>query len=195
MFVDEVQLSPNETVQTFALESFALQIQNVESGSFEGQVFTAKLGSVEEAMNISGLIDRDALVLVSLMEALANTTANLTASISIPETLFDDSPGNDTRGNQTVQRLSYSVFLTDSLFQSPEQAEEDLTIGTIIIAMRLRDTVNETLSEPVNITFQTSQVQHCSGNFALILPLGLLLHRKQGMQGVAVVYTGKKMVR
>ena len=154
-FQDEIVLSKNVTAPiVYAQKSFALQIQDVTTESFEGEAFNVDLGSFKEAIRLNTSIPQEAL-----QTAMA-VLANVTASISLPPSLLSDlQGGKEVSRDDAVQRLSYSVFLTDTLFQSPNQTAMNLSIGTIIIALRLRNvTVNQTLTMPINTTFRINNV-------------------------------------
>ena len=154
-FQDEIVLSENVTAPiVYARKSFALQIQDVTTHSFDGETFNVDLGSFEEALYLNTSIPEKALQ--SAMEVLANVTA----SISLPPSLLSDLQGGENiYRDEAVQRLSYSVFLTDALFQSPNQTASNLSIGTIIVALRLKNvTVNQTLTIPINTTFRINKV-------------------------------------
>ena len=162
-FQDEIVLSKNVTVPiVYAQKSFALQIQDVTTQSFDGETFNVNLGSFEEAIRLNTSIPEKALQ--TAMEVLVNVTA----SISLPPSLlFDLQGGEEVRRDEAVQRLSYSLFLTDALFQSPNQTARNLSIGTIIVALRLRNVaVNQTLTMPINTTFRINKVSGREGYIA-----------------------------
>ena len=134
---------------------------------------------------------------------------NVTASISLPPSLLSDlQGGEEVRRDDAVQRLSYSVFLTDALFQSPNQTARNLSIGTIIVALRLRSvTENQTLTMPINTTFRINEVSwigegYIISTILLVLPIiffikpcSLFMYtRKCKVPSQAAVYTGKLQV-
>ena len=154
-FSSSVPLSSNATNnrEVYTLDNFAIQVEDVDYNSFEGEAFSVDLGTVEEAINRTNEIDENRLV--TMMEALSNATA----SLQVPSTIFNDDAQNVT------QRLSYSVFTTDKLFQSEETASGDLTVGSIIVGVKVaprdgnttqRTTDNDTtmLEEEIVLTFQ-----------------------------------------
>ena len=159
-FQDEIVLSKNVTAPiVYAQKSFALQIQDVTTQSFDGETFNVDLGSFEEAIRLNTSIPEKALQ--TTMEVLVNVTA----SISLPPSLLSDlQGGEEVRRDEAVQRLSYSLFLTDALFQSPNQTARNLSIGTIIVALRLRNVaVNQTLTMPINTNFRINKVSGREG--------------------------------
>ena len=148
-FQDEVVLPSNITEPTiYAREIFALQVQDIDIKSFSGEVLNVNLGTFEEALQLSTSISEEALQ--TTMEVISNATA----SISLPSTIFS---GYQEEENQTV-RLSYSVFLLDALYQSTNQAAKNLSIGTIIVALRLGDTTVNQMQITLNTTFSVDEV-------------------------------------
>ena len=144
-FLDEVEinnLNATENTTTFIYQTFALQVQNIDPSSFEEQTLNVDLGSVKEAMNITGDIDSSALI--TAMQFLDNATA----AIHISEELFNYC----TTGNG-AQRLSYSVFLQDTLFRSNDPS---VRIGSLIIAGRLKCNVSRMAPVGVNITLRSA---------------------------------------
>ena len=141
----------NKTI--FALKAFALQIQTFDPEEYQGQTFSVDLGSVEEAVQLKQKIEQDNLI---TSDMVMNAVTDATASIQLPENLLENlDSGNLTSTNITSQRLSYSVFLSDTLFQNVNQSH--LKIGSIIVAARLKDTGNATLNTPIQTTFQTNR--------------------------------------
>ena len=137
----------NNGSKVFTRKRFAMQIRDIYIETFRGEIFSVDLGS-KENRNTSN-IPVEALQIHNTVDILANTTASITIP---PDFLTHLQPGvNQSMGSQ---RLSYSVFLTDILFQSPNQS-----IGTVIIALRLKNlTPNGTASLLVNNTFRLSEV-------------------------------------
>ena len=144
-FLDKVDInSTNTTSINFSYRTFAIQVQNIDISSLNGQTFNVDLGSVDEARNMMGDIDDSNLITrENVMEALSNATA----AIHISEELL-----NHCTPRLTNQRLSYSVFLFDSFFLSQNPNE---TIGSLIIAARLKCGSNTTVP-PINFTLLSS---------------------------------------
>ena len=128
------------TSSKFVRQTFALQVQSIDISSLNGETFNVDLGSVAEAMNITGNIEESNLITI---ENAVNALSNATAAIHISDDLLEYC----TRG-RTNQRLGYSVFLFDTLFRNQN---ENTTIGSLIIAARLRCGENST-HPPVNVT-------------------------------------------
>ena len=150
-FLDRVEIMNGSTNQTvFAFKAFALQVQTVDPAEYQGQTFSVDLGSVEETMKLEQKIDKHDLV---ASDMVMDAVTGATASIQLPENLLECfNSCNLTSTNTTARRLSYSVFLLDTLFQNVNQS--NLKIGSIIVAARLRDADNTTLSNSVQTTFQ-----------------------------------------
>ncbi len=96
--------------------------------------FSADLGEV------SGVETIDEGSLIKSNETLSNATA----SAEVPASIFE---GNDS------QRLSYSVFLLDSLFLTPETDCNDFAIVSVILSVNANISAAN-LSEGVLLTFQ-----------------------------------------
>ena len=149
-FLDKVKIDTMNTtgnITVFSYQTFSHQLQNVNCSSFEGQTFNVDLGSVEEAMNITGRIDNSALITV---ENSMDPLKYATAAIHIPKNLLEHcTPGENT----CTQRISYSVFLFDTFFRPQNSLKK---IDSLIIAVRLKCGENGTLPVAVNATFQSS---------------------------------------
>ena len=141
---------PNTTTATFTRKTYALQVNDIDTSNFQGQTFSVDLGSVKEAMNSSTNIREEAIDTVEGNKVLQNRTA----SVQVPVSVFQDLGQS---GGQ--QRLSYSVFVRDTLFQSSDENQSNLTVGSIIVAVRVNGTTaSGNLSTPINVTFQASEV-------------------------------------
>lgn len=148
-------LPPNITTpMVYARDTFALQVRNVNTESFNGETFNVDLGSFEKAVSLNTSIPEQSLRTV--MEVLANATA----SITVPREILSDIQNRGIRETDETQRVSYSVFLGDILFQSPNQTtRNNLSIGSIITAIRLRNVAaDHRLTVPLNTTFRISEV-------------------------------------
>ena len=145
----------------FAFETFALQVQQLNPAEYKGQVFSVNLGSLEEVRGNNRIIKQDALV-TSKLESVANVkheTVNegTTASLQLPDDLLEScSDVNSNTTSAAPQRLSYSVFKSDILFQNLNQSH--LIIGSIIIAARLKCADNATLNTSIQSTFQIDRM-------------------------------------
>ena len=142
-FLDEVEINTTENATFFFYRTFALQVQNVDPSSIDQQIFNVDLGSVEEAMNITGSIDASSLI--TAMELFNNATA----AIDISEEVLKDCYNTL---EESTQRLSYSVFLLDTFFRSQDPL---MKIGSLIIAARLKCGMNTT-NTLVNVTLRSS---------------------------------------
>ncbi len=106
------------------------------------------LGSVEDAANISGAIPPDDLV---TGDNPMDVSTKATASIQLPIDLFMSCGLSGAE-----RRLSYSVFLSDVLFQNETQLDKGLRVGSIILAPRLQ--CNKTLTTPITVSFRTNEM-------------------------------------
>ena len=135
----------NQTV--FAFKAFTLQVQTLDPEEYQGQTFSVDLGSVEETVMLEQKIKQENLITSDI------AVTGATATVQLPEDILDN---NFTRKlistSIHVHRLSYSVFLSDTLFQNTNQSH--LKIGSIIVAARLKDAENASLNTSVQTTFQ-----------------------------------------
>ena len=154
----------NSTQAVFAFETFALQVQQLDPEEYKGQTFSVNLGSLEEVREDNRTIEQDALVTSELElashetdnEGTRNSVAGTTASLQLPENLLDlCSDVNSNLTSVAPRRLSYSVFKSDILFQNLNQSH--LSIGSIIIAARLKCADNATLNTSIKSTFQINR--------------------------------------
>ena len=162
-FQDRVVLSDddNDTLQerVFAFETFALQFQEMDPETYEAQTFTVNLGSIEDISNISGKIPDESLIIQDTIIEIFN---NATASVQLPDDLLnhfvDCSELNTSIDNTTLtRRLSYSIFLSNALFQNTEVDQYEL--GSVIIAARMKlNCGNSTnLNTPIRATFAANK--------------------------------------
>ena len=148
-FTDNLAI-PNSTTVTFTRKTYALRMNDINPNNFQGQTLSVNLGSVQEAMSISSNIREESIETSSGNKAYQNRTA----SVQVPESVFRDL--GQTNGQQ---RLSYSVFVRDTLFQSSDKNQSNLTVGSIIVAVRVNGTSRDgNLSTPITVTFQASEV-------------------------------------
>ena len=156
-FLDMVVLDENKTEAVFGYEEYALQVQDIDPVDFTGQRFVVDLGSVEEALNSTRITKND-LNTTSLMSLVTNATA----SITIQKSLVNQTRHCRTEGlNSSQQRLSYSVFLSDILFQSFTLSQNKVANGSIIVSARLNCLESDVLDSPIQTTFRThSQVKN-----------------------------------
>ena len=107
-------------------------------------------------MNITQIKENELITSEVVMSAISNATA----SVSISRDLINGQDNCQSESsNSSQQRLSYSVFLSDILFQSLNQSQ--FKVGSVILSARLNCLANgsEYLSSPIQTTFRThSQV-------------------------------------
>ena len=137
--------------EIYALDNFAIQVQDVDRDSFVGETFSIDLGTVQEAISISEI---DQTRLITMMNALADATA----SLQVPATIFDSN--RQTGGPK--QRLSYGLFLSDALFQTEEIASGRFVVGSLIITLNLNysaeSAADQQMEDGIIITFQKAEV-------------------------------------
>ena len=154
LFLDMVNLETpdNSSKAFFGFDTYALQLQDIHPINFKGQTLTVNLGSVEDAMKLNGDINKESLMISEVaMEMLRNSTA----SVELPNDLLNSI---HECASVTIPelRLSYSVFLTDVLFQSP-QTQNKTDIGSLIVAVRLGCAENASSFSPLIVTLRTVQ--------------------------------------
>ena len=136
----------------FGYETYALQIQDLDPLEFNGQTFIVDLGSVEQTMNVTQIEKSDLIT----SELVMSVVTSATASISIPDSLITGTGMGNCQievSNSSQQRLSYSVFLSDILFQGFNQSR--FKLGSIIVSARLNCLGNDVLSSPIQTNFRT----------------------------------------
>ena len=151
---EAIPIPENQTRVVIPLRSFAVSVQEVQPADFEGQTFSAILGSTfefdeEEQINV------DSLVLEKRDEA--------TASISIPSGIFMSLPLSMVQ-NRTA-RITHSVFLTDLLFlrREREMGSQQLEVGSIIISAAITGNMTVSgLDPPIMMVFAKSPVSGVS---------------------------------
>ena len=142
--------------------------QQLDPKEFKGLVFSIHLGSVEEARENNRTINQGAIVTNKLELAtnlelqgekmgILNATSDTTALLQLPKDLLDSCSGVDNNLTSTIpQRLSYSVFKSDVLFQNFNQSH--LSIGSIIVAARLKCANDLTLNMSIKSKFQVDKM-------------------------------------
>ena len=138
----------SSNITIFSYKTFAFQVQNIDISRVTEQTLSAKLGSVEQAKTITGDIDSDLIT-------HKNDINNATAAIQISKQLLEH-----CSLGLINQRLSFSLFLFDTFFQSNDP---NMTIGSLIIAARLKCVSNTSLP-PINITLLSSEEVRLSYN-------------------------------
>ena len=157
-FQDSVVLASDNSTEnatnTFAFKTFAIQIEEIDPQMYEGQSFSMNLGSVLDTMNIDGNIPADSLI---ISDTSGGISTNNTAVIRLPEQLFKDL-SHCIPPSSSQARVSYSVFLSDVLFQNEDQMH--LALGSIIVAARLKcdNTTTFLLNNPIEVSFQINRM-------------------------------------
>ncbi len=152
MFSDLLDLSAFTNTSEEVIFGFDLQIQDLDPDVFKGQAFTVNLGSAEEALQSNGNLGESLNTSQTVMNILVNQT---TSSVKLSQNFFTGSMNSSMKNasNSTNElRLSYTVFLTDILFQS---RNESLDIGSIIVSTRLSNGASFIPHNPVEVSFRT----------------------------------------
>ena len=137
-FSDLVELNGLQNT-IFTEENFALSVQDVDVSNFVTESFVVNLGSTEQAMN--GTLDSSS----SLTTASA-PNSSATASLTISQGVF-------SKSTDKMQRLTYSLFLSGSLFPLNSS---NLSLASIIVAVRVKDYVSANTASPqstINVSF------------------------------------------
>ena len=142
----EIPTNGSNGTVVLAQENFAIVVQDIDPSTFTGEAFSADLGPVDGTMEgVSGNINENNLV------RMADVIANATASVQLPESFFDES------GNET-ERIYYAIFLSDTLFLTPDTTCPNGSIASIIVTVQ----VNGSSTLNGNITFNFQQLGEVS---------------------------------
>ena len=146
-------------------------MNDIDTNTFQGQTLSVDLGSVQQAMRSTSNIREEAIQVMSISSSIQEEAIqvigenevflNRTALVQVPASVF-----RDFGQSSGQQRLSYAVFVRDTLFQSSDENQSNLTVGSIIVAVRVnRSTASGNLSTPINVTFQASEVSGFKHNY------------------------------
>ena len=134
-------------------------MNDIDTNTFQGQTLSVDLGSVQQAMSINSSIQEEGIQTIEGNNV--SVFLNRTASVQVPASVF-----RNLGQSSGHQRLSYSVFVRDTLFQSSDENQSNLTVGSIIVAVRVNgSTASGNLSTPINVTFQASEVSGFKHNY------------------------------
>ena len=110
---------------------------------------SANLGPPDDA--VANPYEIDPHNLVTDRDAILDATV----SVEVPPSLFGDSPSNDS------QRLSYSIFLMNSLFVTSDvDCDAEFAIGSVIVSVRTNATAVN-LTEVLLLNFQQLEQVLC----------------------------------
>ena len=123
MFVDLVIIPENATNRTLLLiqDTFAILVQDIDPENLSSIAFSADLDNAE------------------INEESVMTTTELMPDATASAELLDPLLDSLQESNREFERLSYTIFLLDSLFQTPETACNDTAIGSIIQSIRVNN--------------------------------------------------------
>lgn len=136
----------NSSEVLYGLDTYALQVQDINPDSFSGKTFMVILGDVQDALRAERNIGGSLVTSKMVMEILENSTA----SVQLPDGFLDSAQGCTSESLLSDIRLSFSVFLTDVLFQSQQNQSG---IGSIIVATRL--SCANISTDPIRVTLRT----------------------------------------
>ena len=148
-----MDVGPGHTEAVFPQDNFLLQAEERPVTTFTGVTF-----SVNVNLDRHEGFTNDSVSSVEGTESPSDSTA----SISLPESLFDDL--SLTQTNATTVRLVYSVFVDDALFQprpeSPSaQTFEGFAVGSVLISAAVATgSPVQDLRDPVRMTLQKNRV-------------------------------------
>ena len=129
MVAESIPLVGNETTATIAKRMFAVVVQEVES-EFAEQTFSAVLGSgftfqQNQSINSSQLVLED------------NPLLDATAAITLPDSSDLNNIDLPANYSSSATRVTFSVFLTNSLFVRRDQRNSSRQLGSVIITASL----------------------------------------------------------
>ena len=135
----------NETT-VFTGKTFAIQLEdvNLSNGCFVGKSFSVNLRSVDIATENNKTIDRNAIG--------SSITENTTASVNLLPVVSNDC----SKMGPSVYRLTFYTFLTNTLFQSPEQEKKGFKLGSIVLSVGGSAV---SLAEKLHFSFQVFKVR------------------------------------
>ena len=138
---ESIPIPENETQVILTRESFAVAVQEVEPGQFDGLTFSADVANGFDDTNSQ--LDTNSLSFSETDDAIG--------SLSLPRTLFNNI--NTSRNNT---RITQSVFLTDSLFLRREKNFSE--VGGIILAASVVGNSVSGLDPPIQLNFLKNPV-------------------------------------
>lgn len=151
VFSDNVLLQNDSNSTIFTRKTFALLVEDVDVTRGVDETLFINLGTVEEATNTSERINPNSLT----KSNITNMSATTTAEVRVPQLVIADL----NSGEKQTQRLAYTVFTNDSLFQSTNETQNNITLGSIVISVQVNAS-NDTsdLPAPIQVTFLINAV-------------------------------------
>ena len=141
---------------TFTFSTFAIQVHEIDPRTFNGQTFIVDLGSFEQVSTVSNVdINHDALITIN-NDVLSKDIQYSTASLELNPSIFEESRSSNS-SSAIIQRVSYTVFLKDSLFL-PKNVSLN-KVGSVVVAVRTSHQYNESiLGMPVRVNFSINEM-------------------------------------
>ena len=145
-------LQNDSNLTIFTRKTFAVLVEDVDVTRGVDETLYVNLGTVEEATNTSERIDPNSLTKSSITTNMSPTT---TAEVRVPQSVITDL----NSAEKPTKRLAYTVFTNDSLFQSTNETQNNITLGSIVISVQVNAS-NDTsdLPYPIQITFLINAV-------------------------------------
>lgn len=133
-FASLIYLPENSTDNTvaFAETNYAILIRGINQSDFPGSLFAV---NVQEGLSLDDLATE------------YNDTTNTNVSVEIPPAVFE--PGD---GCPISDRLFYTVFITSTLFLTPETNCDDYAIGSVLVTVDVNGCSQ--LSQEIELDFQ-----------------------------------------
>lgn len=140
-------LDLSNSSEVFAFSTYALQLQDVDPNHFHGQNISVNL-RVEDFEDMPNDELNNPITFGTVFKLLENTSA----AVQLPESVVEG-----CRQTSDVLRLSFTVFLSDILFQSQNSNRSD--IKSLIMSTRLRCAVSSPMQllNPISAIFRTTQ--------------------------------------
>ena len=136
----EIPTNATEGAVVLAQENYAIVVRDINPSTFTGEAFSADLGPVDRVVqDTSGDIDEGNLV------RMVDVIANATASVQLPESFFNESAN-------ATERIYYAVFLSDTLFLTPDTMCPNGSIVSIIVTVQVNG--SSTLNGNITLNFQ-----------------------------------------
>ena len=146
-FADNVQVSNTTNSTTFVQRSYALHVANIDTSNFMGETLTIEINNNEQR---NSTIDPSAIVTMPGTEQ--NVSETVTAAVRTPMSIFQELGLN----NSEMQRLSYTLITEDSLFKSSNRSQENLTLVSAVVSVRVNGSENyeSKLEYPIEVFLQ-----------------------------------------
>lgn len=157
-FADNIQLSNNTGSVIFMQNSFSIQVTNVNTEDYSGQTVIIDSGPFEYKMDKGS--SPDSGTINTFPGTSLEISQNVTAAVKIPTSIFKDLGLNGSNSSM-MERISVLVFTETQPFQSSDENQSNLTLGSIVVAVRVNSSTepeDRRLSTPIQVYFQRVSV-------------------------------------